>query len=110
MNAVLQSTPAPNVSCPMCLSGKLATNSRDTFCLSCGDKLVPEGSTWFDGHGVVQVIASFLDRKALPYCVVQHRNGVPRVVSQGLMLREWQCRPGHHDNAPRAASQGNERG
>lgn len=69
--------------------------------MSCGDTLVEVGRCWFDGRGVVQVQSVFLDRRGFPYVVVQARHGNPRLVSQALMLREWQLRPDHVDNVRR---------
>lgn len=94
-----------NAACPICLTGEMVQTSRDTFCMACGDDLLQPGSCWFDGRGVVRVMASFLDRHGLPYAVVQARRGNPRIVSQGMMLREWQLRPEHIDNRVAAAVQ-----
>ncbi len=77
--------------CPLC-GGTLESSSRDTWCVDCGDKEIDVGSRWYDGRGIVEVLSSFPDRHGIPYCVVQHSRGNPRVVSQGLMLREWALR------------------
>jgi hypothetical protein len=97
MNAVMHH--GHNTMCPVCRTGKLIPSERgDTYCHACGDKLIQEGSCWYDGRGVVRVFASFLDRHAIPYCAVQHRRGAPRLVSQGQMLRQWEFKPDHVDN------------
>lgn len=99
----MNAQPAPhrqsiNTTCPICLTGELVFSPSDTACRSCGDTLVAEGSCWFDGRGIVQVQSAFLDRRGFPYVVVQARHGNHRLVSQSLMLREWQLRPDHVDN------------
>jgi hypothetical protein len=97
VNAALN--PRRNTMCQICLTGVLVDGARgDGFCESCPDVLVREGSCWFDGRGIVRVQVAFLDRHGTPYCVVQHRQGAPRLVSQGLMFREWEYKPDHVDN------------
>ncbi len=77
--------------CPLC-GGTLDSDARDTWCMDCGNKEIEVGTRWYDGRGIVEVLSSFPDRHGIPYCVVQHSRGNPRVVSQGLMLRQWERR------------------
>lgn len=76
------------IPCAVCRRYTLASTSRDTMCLACGDEAVNDRQTWANraGHHYA-VLAVFPDRRGVLYAALQRRRYNPCLISVAMLLR-----------------------